>query len=199
MVSDSEEGRLLARAQRGDMLAFEALVQMHQQRVYSNCYRQLSNVAEAEDITAETFLRAFQHLSSLRAEPSIIYWLLRVANNLIISFLRKHGNRPTLELDEARETASSQASPEEEMLMHSRQEVVRRCLNELPPLDRSAVLMFYLEERSLEEIAAVLNVGVAGAKSRVHRARIKLRELVISELGEDIPLNNKQEGRAYDN
>lgn len=191
MVSDSEEGRLLLRAQRGDMLAFESLVQMHQQRVYSHCYRQLTNNAEAEDICAETFLRAFQHLSSLRAEPSIIFWLLRVANNLVISFLRKRGNRPTVELDEARETASNQATPEEEMIMHSRQEVVRRCLDEMPAQDRCAVLMFYLEERPLEEIAAVLNVGVAGAKSRVHRARIKLRELVVAEMGEDIPLNVK--------
>lgn len=195
MVSDSEEGRLLARAQRGDMIAFEALVAMHQHRVYANCYRQLSNNAEAEDICSETFLRAFQHLSSLRAEPSIIFWLLRVANNLIISFLRKRSNRPTVELDEARETASGQATPEEEMVMHTRQEVVRHCLDELSPQDRSAVLMFYLEERPLEEIAAVLNVGLAGAKSRVHRARIKLRELVITELGEDIPLNVKQEGK----
>ena len=92
MVADTEEGRLLARAQRGDMLAFEALVQIHQQRVYAHCYRQLNNNAEAEDICAETFLRAFQHLSSLRAEPSIIYWLLRVANNLTISFFHSLQN-----------------------------------------------------------------------------------------------------------
>ena len=192
---DTEEGRLLARAQRGDMLAFESLVQMHQQRVYAHCYRQVSNSAEAEDLSAETFLRAFQHLSSLRAEPSIIHWLLHVANNLAISLLRKRSTRPTVELDEAREVASNTPTPEEQLITRSRQEVVRRCLDTLPPKERTAVLMFYLEERPLDEIAAVLGCGVAGAKSRVHRARHKLKALVMAELGEDIPLGVEEEGK----
>ncbi|MHB0939527.1 MAG: RNA polymerase sigma factor [Armatimonadota bacterium] len=195
-MSDSEEGRLLARAQRGDMLAFESLVHMHQQRVYAHCYRMLNNSAEAEDLASETFLRAYQHLGSLRAEPSIVFWLLRVANNLGISMLRKRSTRPEVELEALQEQASDIATPEEQTIELARRDVVKQCLQQLAPQDRTAVLMFYLEERPLEEIAKVLGCGVAGAKSRVHRARHKLREYVMAELGEDVFLPVKKEGEA---
>jgi len=184
-MEDSEEGRLLARAQRGDMLAFEALVQMHHQRVFTHSYRLLGNIAEAEDLCSETFMRAFQYLGTLRAAPSIIYWLLRVANNLGISMLRKRGLRPTLELDEAIELPTKSPTPEGLALESCRQEVVRHCLNLLMPKERIAVLMFYLEDRSLAEIAKVLGCGLAGAKSRVHRARHRLRAFVMAELGDE--------------
>lgn len=192
---DSEERRLLARAQRGDMLAFEALVRMHQQRVYAHSYRLLTNSAEAEDLCAETFLRAFQHLGVLQADPSIIHWLLRVANNLGISLLRKRGARVMVALDEAQDVSTDMPTPEERMLEHNQQQVIRRCLNRLAPKERIAVLMFYLDERPLEEIAGVLGCGMAGAKSRVHRARHHLRALVKAELGEDMPLGVGEEGQ----
>jgi len=190
-VFDSEEGRILARAQRGDLIAFESLVQMHQQRVYAHCYRLVSNSAEAEDLCAETFLRAYQHLGSLHATPSIVHWLLRVANNLAISELRKRGTRPTVELDEARELPSEAATPEEDVIAITRREVVKECLQRLQPKERAAVLMFYLEERPLDEIARVLGCGLAGAKSRVHRARHRLKSLVMAELGEDLPFGRE--------
>jgi len=178
------------------MLAFESLVQMHQQRVYSHCYRMLNNSAEAEDLASETFLRAFQHLSSLRAEPSIVFWLLRVANNLGVSMLRKRSTRPEVELEGLREQASDIATPEEQTIELARRDTVRKCLRQLAPQDRTAVLMFYLEERPLEEIARVLGCGMAGAKSRVHRARHKLRELVMADLGEDVFLPTAKEGEG---
>lgn len=196
-MANTEEGRLLIRAQRGDLVAFEELVRMHQQRVYVHCYRLVGSAAEAEDLASETFLRAFQHLHSLRADPSIIHWLLRVANNLSISVLRKRGTQPTVELEEIGERPSEEASPEDRMLAHSRQEVVRECLDKLPVKERAAVLMFYLEERPLDEIAKMLGCGLAGAKSRVHRARHKLRALVMTELGEDLPIGQER-GADYE-
>lgn len=175
------------------MLAFEELVRMHQQRVFAHCYRLLGNPAEAEDLCAETFLRAYQHLGSLRATPSIIHWLMRVANNLGISMIRKRTTRPTVEIDDLADLPSSCKTPEELMLERSRTEVVRACLQKLPPKERVAVLMFYLEGRPLDEIAQVLECGLAGAKSRVHRARHRLKALVMAELGEDLPLPTAEE------
>lgn len=170
---------------------------MHQQRVYAHCYRLVGNAAEAEDLASETFLRAFQHLSSLRADPSIIHWLLRVANNLGISTLRKRGTQPTVDLEDIGERPSEEATPEEKMLTNTRQQVVRECLDKLPVKERAAVLMFYLEERPLEDIANMLGCGLAGAKSRVHRARHKLKALVMAELGEEIPLG-PEKGADYE-
>ena len=187
-MADSEEGRLLARAQRGDLLAFESLVQLHQQRVYGHCYRLLNNSVEAEDLCSETFLRAYQHLGTLRADPSIVHWLLRVAQNLAISQMRKRGMRPTVDLDEIGEQPATTPLPDELVVAENRREVVRQCLANLPPKERAAVLMFYLEERPLEEVARVLGCGLAGAKSRVHRARHRLKALVMAELGEDCTL-----------
>jgi RNA polymerase sigma-70 factor, ECF subfamily len=183
-VLESEESRLLAMAQRGDLLAYEALVRLHQQRVYAHCYRMVGNSAEAEDLCSETFLRAYRNLASLRANPSIIHWLLRVANNLCITELRKRGTRHTVDWEDMRDFATDKDTPEEAVMAETRREVVKKCLANILPQERTAVLMFYLEERPLEEIAAVLGCGVAGAKSRVHRGRHKLRNLVMAELGE---------------
>lgn len=176
------------------MIAFESLVQMHQQRVFSHCYRLVSNTAEAEDLCAETFIRAFQHINSLRADPSIVHWLLRVATNLCISVLRKRGTRPSVELDDVQDIAASTPTPEECAVARNRQEVVRQCLEMLTPKERIAVVMFYLEERPLEEIAKVLDCGLAGAKSRVHRARHRLKSLVMDEFGDAIPFGTEVEG-----
>ena len=96
-------------------------------------YRLLGNCAEAKDLCAETLLRAFQHLDALRADPSIIHWLLRVASNLGISLLRHRTSRPVVELDEARELPTDALTPKERVLESSRQEVVRRCLDRWPP------------------------------------------------------------------
>ena len=189
-MRDIDERRILARAQSGDMYAFEELVNMHQQRVFNHCYRITNNAVESEDLTAEAFVRAWQHIKSLKAEPSIIHWLLRVANNLSISWLRKNaGERASIELDEIHELPSDKMTPEEEMMKTARMDIVKKCLNQLAPKEKIAVLMFYLEERSLDEVAAVLGCGIAGAKSRVHRARHKLRNLVEKELGEDLILS----------
>lgn len=193
-VADSEEGRLLARAQRGDVYAFEALVAMHQQRVYAHCYRLLGNSAEAEDLSAETFVRAYQHLSTLCADPSIVHWLLRVAQNLAYSALRKRATRPTVELDELGEQPSAAPSPEDCVIAMHQRDAVRRCLDKMPLKERTAVLMFYLEERPLEEIARVLGCGLAGAKSRVHRARHRLKALVAAETGESLQQPIEEEG-----
>ena len=184
-MADSEEGRLLARAQRGDLLAFESLVQMHQQRVFAHCYRLVNNTAEAEDLCSETFVRAYQHLAALRADPSIIHWLLRVAQNLAISQMRKRTLRPTVELADIEEQPSDMPLPEELVVERGRREVVKQCLAQLSPKERTAVLMFYLEDRPLDEIARVLGCGLAGAKSRVHRARHRLTALVMAVLGEN--------------
>ena len=191
---DSLESRLLARAQHGDPVAFEELVKMHQQRVFAHCYRLVNNCAEAEDLSAEAFLRAYEHLQELRADTSIVHWLLRVGNNLAISLLRKRSTRPTVELDEARDVPGSRPTPEDEVIMRSRQEVVRRCMQQLSVPERTAVLMFYLEERSLDEIATVLGCGLAGAKSRVHRARRRLKTMVESELGDGWVISPEKEG-----
>jgi len=194
-VADTEEGRLLAQAQRGDQLAFASLVQLHQQRVFAHCYRLLNNSVEAEDLCSETFLRAYQHLRELRADPSIIHWLLRVAQNLAISQLRKRVMRPMIDLEDIGEYPSDQPLPEDQVVEHGRQEVVKACLSHLSLKERTAVLMFYLEERPLEEIARVLGCGVAGAKSRVHRARHRLKALVMAALGEEIPQPMVEKGQ----
>ncbi len=99
-----------------------------------------------------------------------------------------------MELDDIRELPSESATPEEYLIDENRREVMRQCLDQLSPKERTAVLMFYLEERPLEEIARVLECGIAGAKSRVHRARHRLRALMQAVLGEELPLPIGEEG-----
>ncbi len=188
---------LVARAQAGDLDAFEALTSRYEQRVYSLALRMLRHQQDAEDITQQTFLSALENLAGFRGDASFSTWLLRIATHAALKVIRKRQGLDTVSLEEATEPGADsesiphpeyiadwRASPEN--LVHKRE--IRRLLEEaLDQLDEKHRLVFLLrdiEGLSVKETAAATGLSEANTKVRLLRARLQLRELLTRSLGD---------------
>jgi len=174
---------LVERAQAGDTRAFGELVERYQGRVFALTKRILKDDDEAEDALQETFLSAFRGLKNFKQEARFSTWILRVASNAALMRLRKRRldtvslERPTDEEDgPALELADWGKTPEEELLDRETKDVMDKAIAELPP-DYAAVFQLRdVEGLSNEDAAEALGTSVAATKSRLHRARLFLRE-----------------------
>ena len=167
---------LVARARRGDPSALDELVQRHQGRIYNLAYRMLRQSEDAEDVTQEAFLKAFQALSRLKDDAAFRSWLSRIAANLCLMRLRSRPRR-TEPLADARERSGDDRQSEH----WSSGDIatsVRDAIAQLPAKYRIAVVAFYMEGRSYKEAARLTGVPVLTFKTRLYRARRMLRNLL---------------------
>ncbi|WP_376796992.1 sigma-70 family RNA polymerase sigma factor [Thermogemmatispora sp.] len=186
---DADEAELLAQSQRGDVSAFNELVLRYQSSVYNVALRMLGDADLAADITQETFLSAFRHLSTFRGGTAFRSWLLRITTNLVYDHWRRQRRHPEESLETASEEddpqpsltlaqlASSEleANPEQYLLHRELQELLQRGLAELPPEQRLALILCDIEGLSYEEIATVMHTMLGTVRSRIARGRARLR------------------------
>jgi RNA polymerase sigma-70 factor, ECF subfamily len=181
-ASDAE---LIARAQRGDEEAFAALFDAHKRRVYSLCLRMTGDTAEAEDLAQEAFLQLFRKIATFRGESAFSTWLHRLVVNVVLMHLRKKGLQQ-VSLDEP---DSSQEEPvkreygdDDKRLLHSIDRItLSRAIEGLPPGYRAVLVLHDVEGYEHNEIAQILDCSVGNSKSQLHKARLKLRELLRSQ------------------
>lgn len=179
--------RLILNAQKGDLPSFNALVTRHERVVYNVCLRMLHDTALAEDVTQDTFIKAWTAIDSFRG-GLVRPWLLRIATNRCYDVLRAKGRRPAESLDEqAVETEpewSSQSGvaehPEEHASRRELSTFLERALAMLPDDQRMAILLSDVHGHSYEEVATITGVAIGTVKSRISRARSRLREIIVS-------------------
>lgn len=172
----------LARARAGDSNAFSPLVEAYQAAVFNLCYRMLGDAHEAEDAAQEAFLRAYAQLRRYDPERSFKTWLLSIASHHCIDRLRKR-RLTWLSIDDddlpphpnLRESAPG---PEEVAVRREQSAAIQRYLARLTPEDRSVIVMRYWNDLSYEEIAEATGTTVSAVKSRLHRARGTIAELM---------------------
>jgi len=180
---DESERNLVQRAQRGDEQAFASLFESHKKRVYSVCLLMTKDIAEAEDLTQEAFLQVFRSVGSFRGDSAFSTWLYRVAVNTVLMKLRRRKAPPILSLDEP-------ASPESPSL---RRDVggadprlsgvvdriaLRRAMQKLPEGCRKIFALHEVEGYQHHEIARMLDCSVGNSKSQLHKAKMKMRDLL---------------------
>lgn len=178
------ETRLAKLARNGDRRAFGELVDLYKDKIYHLAYRMLYNVQEAEDVVQETFLRVFTNLDRFDESQKFSTWIYRIGTNLCIDRLRRRKTTYSLdaEINDSEGAdwhsmlASSERTPEGELLLSETQEQVRRAIDALPEKYKSAVILRYMHDMSLQEIGEVLDMPVTTVKTRVHRGREFLRE-----------------------
>lgn len=193
-VSDTE---LVARARAGELDAFEALTNRHEQRVYSLALRMLRHEQDAEDVTQQTFLSALEGLAGFRSDASFSTWLLRIATYAALKVIRKRKGLDTVSLEEATEPANDyDAIPHPEYIADWRQSPeqlvhkneIRRLLDDalakLPEKHRLVFLLRDVEGLSVKETAEALGLSEANTKVRLLRARLQLREELTRSLGD---------------
>lgn len=179
--TDSEAG-LVKRAQRGDTEAFANIFYVHKPRVYSLCLRMTNNVAEAEDLTQEAFLQVFRKLPTFRGDSALSTWMYRVAVNTVLMYFRKRG-RPQLSLDEPSDqnvkTRKREYGLDDQRLVTSVDRIaLARAIKELPDGYRTIFLLHEVEGYEHREIARLLKCSVGNSKSQLHKARLKMREIL---------------------
>jgi len=197
---DAEDDALARRAQGGDLAAFNVLVARHQDAVYSLARRFLSAPQPAEDAAQEAFLRAYQRLSTFRG-GRFRAWLLQITANVARDELRRRRRRPQVSLDRARDDPDRPSldppdpgrGPEGAAENRELGERLERALGELPEEWRMVVLLSDVHGLSYPEISTATGLALGTVKSRLSRARARLREL-LTATGEPGALDGRPTG-----
>jgi RNA polymerase sigma-70 factor (ECF subfamily) len=178
------EAEAIRRAQGGDAGAFEHLYRLHSRRVYALCLRMVGNTAEAEDLAQEAFLQLFRKIATFRGESAFSTWLHRLAVNVVLMRLRKRVPAET-SLEETTEPDEESGGPRKDIgepdlrLTGSVDRVnLERAVKQLPPGYRSIFVLHDVQGYEHNEIAAIMNCSIGNSKSQLHKARMRLRELL---------------------
>lgn len=161
---------------KGDEKAFERLVRENQNRVYAVCLNMMKNPHDAQDAAQDAFVKAFRSIRSFKGESRIETWLTKIAVNTCLDMLRSR--RETVDIDEQYDLTDGN-TPEIEFERGSRREAVREALSRLPAEFRAVVILKYVEDRSYEEIAEMLNINVNTVRTRLFRAREKIKKIIL--------------------
>lgn len=180
----ADDQRLIAECLQGHTAAFGGLVRRYQERLFHSVYRLLENAEDAQDVVQEAFLSAYQSLGTFKGDSLFFTWLYRIAVNTAISLKRKRramvsmetgGNgEPTREpIDRSVDTQPGHALEQAEQGRR-----VHQALNRLSTEHRAVLIMKDMEGHKYETMAEILQVPIGTIRSRLHRARLELRELL---------------------
>ncbi|GAB4482790.1 MAG: sigma-70 family RNA polymerase sigma factor [Anaerolineales bacterium] len=199
-----DETALIRDAQQGDLESFNRLALAYQDALYNTALRVLGDSAQAADATQEAFLSAFRNINAFRG-GSFKAWLLRTVTNACYDELRRQKRRPTTPLEPAadddeemespRWLADSSMSPEQRAEADELEHAIQHCLNALPIDFRAVVVLTDVQGMDYGEAAAALRAPLGTIKSRLARARLRLREC-LQEFWELLPAAFRLQGEA---
>jgi RNA polymerase sigma-70 factor (ECF subfamily) len=173
----ADERALVERVRAGEPRAFEMLVRSHQHRVFGVAARMLGNAAEAEEVAQEVFLRVHRAIADFRGEAKLSTWLYAITSRLCLSRLGGGERRVAREGEEAlTRLASGEADPAAALERSELEGALHRAIAELPEDRRVVVVLRDLEGLAYEEIAAALELPLGTVRSRLHRARMDLKD-----------------------
>ena len=177
MLSDRqllESALLVVRYQRGDASAFEGIVQLWESSLFYYLRRLAPTEADAWELLQETWLKLFRSLATLRDPQSLPAFLYKTARNTALSRLRKRNLlEPNCNEAEVHDEASSDS-----ISAFDHADEVHHALDQLPLLQREALTLYFLEDLSLDEMAATLDVPLGTVKSRLHYAKLAIRKIL---------------------
>ncbi len=177
------ENRLMDEVLAGNRQAFDELVRLHESDVYRTCLAITGNAQDAEDALQDAFLNAFRNLSKFRRESRFRTWLTRIAINESVRCLRKR--RPALALDDAEESDQGWMpkrvrdwgpNPEQAFLQGELQQILENAVLTLPPSYRVVFVLRDICHHSTAEVASLLGLKIPAVKSRLLRARLRVRQ-----------------------
>jgi RNA polymerase sigma-70 factor (ECF subfamily) len=198
-LPDLDEAKLIERLVARDERAFNDLVRAYDRRVFALVLRMIGNRAEAEDLAQEVFVQVFKAIGSFRGESKLSTWIYRIAVNLCKNRSKYLKVRHTDEQDELeavaervpmgevrRANVGQVERPDEMMAGKQVEHIVQQAILQLPEAFRECLVLCDVEELSLKEIVEITRLPEGTVKSRIHRARAQLKEIVERELGEKI-------------
>ncbi|HEX3771105.1 MAG TPA: sigma-70 family RNA polymerase sigma factor [Polyangiaceae bacterium] len=199
-VAEDSEARLVERLVARDERAFNDVVRAYERRIFALALRMMGDRAEAEDLAQEVFVQVFKAIGTFRGESKLSTWIYRIAVNLAKNRAKYLRVRHTSEQDEIAaveeraglgsagdgKNVARVARPDEMMAGRETEDVVRRAILTLEPSFRECLVLRDVEDLSYEEIGQITGLPEGTVKSRIHRARSQLKEIVEQALGEKI-------------
>jgi len=189
--ADASDAELARRVAQGDQAAFEAVMRRHNRALFRTARAILRDDAEAEDALQEAYLRAYRTMGSYRGEARLSTWLARVVANEALMRLRKHARRsaivplhPDVAVEEINQIAEGEMEqrPESSAWRAEIRKLMEQRIDALPGAYRAVFVLRAVEEYSVEETSAILQIPEATVRSRFFRARSLLREGLASEV-----------------
>ena len=179
-----DDKHILAQARRGELDAFEELVRRYEKRVYAIALRSAGSPEDAADITQDVFLRAWRSIESFRGDSGFSTWLFRITMNICVDHVRHRQTQPqtmalTNDEDEGRPIPDTAPTPEEHLDNSERGRELAAALDEVSEEHRRIVLLRDVSGMSYTEIAEILEISEGTVKSRLARARIALRKVLL--------------------
>jgi RNA polymerase sigma-70 factor (ECF subfamily) len=187
-LAELPEKEAIDRAQRGDAAAFARIYQLHSAQVYGLCLRMVGNSAEAEDLAQETFLVVLRKIRTFRGESAFSTWLHRITINIVLMRLRRKTSLESpLEENEERESdrpvLCEKFASTDLLLAGSLDRLnLERAMAQLSPFQKLVVILHDIQGYKHTEIAKMLDWSIGNSKSRLHRARARLRTLLQDSL-----------------
>jgi RNA polymerase sigma-70 factor (ECF subfamily) len=184
VTAPSEDQILVTAVLAGDSDSFNQLVERYQNRAYGLCFRMLGDSDAAADVAQDAFISAYRHLPSLRGE--FRPWLMRIVANACRDVLRSNKRHPSVSLDTnprdedespALQIADANPNPEEHLMRAELHRTISVALLQIPQDQRTVVILSDIEGMSYDEIAEVTGANIGTVKSRLNRARARLREI----------------------
>jgi RNA polymerase sigma-70 factor (ECF subfamily) len=181
-VGDNDDVSLAKLAAEGDMGAFEELYKRHYRRVYSLCLRMLQNTAEAEDLTQDVFIQLHRKIGSFRGESAFTTWLHRLTVNQVLMHFRKRIVRFEMTTEEEQKPVQIVPGTENQNRMPIVDRIaLEKAVAQLPEGYKTVFILHDVEGYEHEEVAKILGCSVGTSKSQLHKARAKLRKLLLKK------------------
>jgi RNA polymerase sigma-70 factor (ECF subfamily) len=185
----ADDQSLIAECLAGDAAAFGVLVRRYQDRLFNTVIRLVDNADDAQDVVQEAFLNAYQSLDGFKGDSLFFTWLYRIAVNTAISLRRKQ--RVSISIDATRNgeypidplDPSEQSRPGHALERAEQERRIQQALSRLSPEHRAVLVMKDMEGQKYETMAEILQVPIGTIRSRLHRARLELRQVLEQEQG----------------
>jgi RNA polymerase sigma factor (sigma-70 family) len=190
-LAHEEDEALVARVQRGEVKAFDVLVERYKQRLYATVYHMTSNHEDANDLVQDAFIKAYKSLHSFKGQSSFYTWVYRIAVNRTINFLKRRKDRghfslndvdASIETDPDYVELMSHVTPRREVGLNELQEKLNEALQKLSDEHRAVVIMHDVQGMTHADIAKVMHCSEGTVRSRLFYARQQLQGLLSNYL-----------------
>ena len=188
----SEEKKLLRYAIKGDVESFEKLIERYQSKAYNIALRMIGNEEDAKDVIQDAFIKIYRSLHKFRGDSSFYTWIYRIVTNTCYDFIKKQNkrNNNTISLTNYQNSLEGEVEDikderhQPDIIMDSKEDSthILDCLHKLSYDHKTVIILRDIQGFSYDEIAQILNCSEGTVKSRINRARISLKEIIVSTM-----------------